>query len=48
MLANVLGHDGGRERYSEILAHMEAGARARAEDLRPGEWLELYKKSCGI
>ena len=46
MLANVLGHGGGRERYAEILAHMEAGAAARAEDLRPDEWLELYKKSC--
>jgi 16S rRNA (adenine1518-N6/adenine1519-N6)-dimethyltransferase len=48
MLANVLGRNGGRERYAGILAQMENGARARAEDLGPNEWLELYKKSCGI
>jgi 16S rRNA (adenine1518-N6/adenine1519-N6)-dimethyltransferase len=48
MLVNVLGHNGGRERYAGILAQMENGARARAEDLGPNEWLELYKKSCGM
>lgn len=48
MLVNVLGRNGGRERYAGILAQMECGAGARAEDLGPDEWLELYRKSCGI
>jgi hypothetical protein len=48
MLVNVLGRNGGRERYAGILAQMESGACVRAEDLGPDEWLELYKKSCGM
>jgi hypothetical protein len=48
MLVNVLGHNGGKERYAEILAQMKTGAGVRAEDLGPDKWLELYKKSCGL
>ncbi|HUI90666.1 MAG TPA: 16S rRNA (adenine(1518)-N(6)/adenine(1519)-N(6))-dimethyltransferase RsmA [Chitinivibrionales bacterium] len=48
MLANVLGRDGGREHFTDILTQMNMGHGARAEDLSPYQWLELYKKTCGI
>ncbi len=46
MLANVLGREGGREHFAELLARIGVGADARAEDLGAPEWLELYKRSC--
>jgi hypothetical protein len=46
MLANVLGREGGRERWAELLRGMDIVDGARAEDLCAGEWLTLYKLSC--
>jgi 16S rRNA (adenine1518-N6/adenine1519-N6)-dimethyltransferase len=45
-LANVLGRNGDRQRYADTLRQMNINADARAEDLCPGEWLELYKRTC--
>jgi 16S rRNA (adenine1518-N6/adenine1519-N6)-dimethyltransferase len=46
MLANVLGRDGGKARYSDILSRMGLDVRARAEELDVNQWLELYEESC--
>jgi 16S rRNA (adenine1518-N6/adenine1519-N6)-dimethyltransferase len=48
MLVNVLGRDGGREKYADILRQIDINPTARAEDLAPDEWLRLYKKTCDI
>jgi 16S rRNA (adenine1518-N6/adenine1519-N6)-dimethyltransferase len=45
-LANVLGRSGDRQRYADTLRQMNVSADVRAEDLGPGEWLELYKRTC--
>jgi 16S rRNA (adenine1518-N6/adenine1519-N6)-dimethyltransferase len=46
MLANVLGREGGRVRWVELLRGMDIVDGARAEDLCAAEWLTLYKLSC--
>jgi 16S rRNA (adenine1518-N6/adenine1519-N6)-dimethyltransferase len=48
MLANVLGRDSGKQEWAHLLGDIDADPTSRAEDLSAGQWLELYKKSCGL
>jgi 16S rRNA (adenine1518-N6/adenine1519-N6)-dimethyltransferase len=47
MLVNVLGHDGGKERWTRLMEEINIDPASRPEDLDTAHWLELYKKSCG-
>jgi 16S rRNA (adenine1518-N6/adenine1519-N6)-dimethyltransferase len=46
MLVNVLGREGGRDRWARLLCGMGIPAGVRAEDLSADQWLELYRLSC--
>jgi 16S rRNA (adenine1518-N6/adenine1519-N6)-dimethyltransferase len=48
MLVNVLGRDGGKQHWGRLLVEINADPASRPEDLSAGQWLELYKKSCGL
>jgi 16S rRNA A1518/A1519 N6-dimethyltransferase RsmA/KsgA/DIM1 with predicted DNA glycosylase/AP lyase activity len=48
MLVNVLGHDFGKQEWGRLLGEIHADPASRPEDLSAGQWLELYKKSCGL
>jgi 16S rRNA (adenine1518-N6/adenine1519-N6)-dimethyltransferase len=48
MLVNVLGRDNGKEQWTRLLGEISVAPASRAEDLDADQWLELYKKSCGL
>jgi 16S rRNA (adenine1518-N6/adenine1519-N6)-dimethyltransferase len=48
MLVNVLGRDCGKQQWGRLLEEINTDPASRPEDLSAGQWLELYKKSCGL
>jgi 16S rRNA (adenine1518-N6/adenine1519-N6)-dimethyltransferase len=47
MLVNVLGRGDDKGHWVSLLEEINVDPASRAEDLSAGQWLELYKKSCG-
>jgi 16S rRNA (adenine1518-N6/adenine1519-N6)-dimethyltransferase len=43
-LANALGHEGGKNEYTETLRSLNLNPLARAEDFDCGQWITLFKK----
>jgi 16S rRNA (adenine1518-N6/adenine1519-N6)-dimethyltransferase len=48
MLVNVLDRTYEKSRWASLLSDIGAGPGSRPEDLITDQWLELYKKSCGL
>jgi 16S rRNA (adenine1518-N6/adenine1519-N6)-dimethyltransferase len=48
MLVNVLGRTLGKDHVARLLCEINVNPSARPEDLGAGQWLELYRKSCGL
>jgi 16S rRNA (adenine1518-N6/adenine1519-N6)-dimethyltransferase len=48
MLVNVLGRDCDKGHWTRLLEEINVDTTSRPEDLDTGQWLDLYKKSCGL